>query len=212
MPSNRRNYYRILHVQPEAPVEIIRASYRTLMGTLRGHPDLGGDHETAAMINEAYEVLSDPARRAAYDHGLQQRTQAARRAGAELVLRHCPICAHPLPAAIRPDTRCATCGSPLAQPTRVASARELLGRRGSVRRERTDMATAWIGWPAQKLTVRWRDISQEGLSFFSPRKLAARQVVRIVDDGLDVVASVVGCRTRGSLHAVHARLLTVLGR
>ena len=63
--NERRNYYRILHVQPDAPTEIITASYRSLMTTLRMHPDRGGDHETAAVINQAYDVLSDPAKRRA---------------------------------------------------------------------------------------------------------------------------------------------------
>ena len=67
MPHNRRNYYRLLHLQPDAPVAVITASYRTLMSTPRHHPDLGGDHESAALINEAYSVLSDSSRRAAYD-------------------------------------------------------------------------------------------------------------------------------------------------
>jgi hypothetical protein len=40
--KNRRNYYRILHVQEDAPEEIIRTSYRTLMQRMRMHPDLGG--------------------------------------------------------------------------------------------------------------------------------------------------------------------------
>lgn len=53
---NRRNYYRILHVQPEAPPEIITAAYRTLMGPLRQHPDRGGSHQAAALLNEAYVV------------------------------------------------------------------------------------------------------------------------------------------------------------
>ena len=52
MASNRRNYYRLLHVQPDAPPEVIRASYRALMAL--HHPDVGGDHATAALINEAY--------------------------------------------------------------------------------------------------------------------------------------------------------------
>ena len=43
--QNRRNLYRILHVQPEAPLEIIKASYRSLMTKLKLHPDLGGDHD-----------------------------------------------------------------------------------------------------------------------------------------------------------------------
>lgn len=61
------DYYSVLHVDPAAPLAIIRASYRTLMQQLRAHPDLGGDHEAAAALNAAYAVLKDPARRAQYD-------------------------------------------------------------------------------------------------------------------------------------------------
>ena len=67
MKKNRRNYYRILHVQPDAPVEIIKSSYRTLMQKLKAHPDLGGDEWNAALINEACAVIIDPEKRAAYD-------------------------------------------------------------------------------------------------------------------------------------------------
>ncbi|UCH80563.1 MAG: J domain-containing protein [Nitrospiraceae bacterium] len=65
--KNRRNYYRILQVQPDAPMEIIRASYRTLMRDLMQHPDLGGDHWNASIINEAYATLSDSVKRNEYD-------------------------------------------------------------------------------------------------------------------------------------------------
>jgi curved DNA-binding protein CbpA len=68
--KNRRNYYRILHVQPDAPLELIKSSYRTLMLKLKNHPDLGGDHETAAVINTAYETLTDSKKRLAYDKEL----------------------------------------------------------------------------------------------------------------------------------------------
>src|SRR5215217_439887 len=88
MPRNRRNYYRIMHLQPDAPAEIIKSCYRTLMSTMRRHPDLGGDHETAALINEAYETLSDPSKRAAYDEvraakALRAHMRAERDSGAE---------------------------------------------------------------------------------------------------------------------------------
>jgi len=65
--KNRRNYYRILHVQSDAPLAVIKSSYKTIMHKLRAHPDLGGDTENAALINEAYRVLSDPVKRARYD-------------------------------------------------------------------------------------------------------------------------------------------------
>jgi curved DNA-binding protein CbpA len=71
MKRNRRNLYRILHVQPEAPVEVIRASYQTLVALLVMRPSKGGDEETAALIKEAYSVLGDPARRSAYDKSLR---------------------------------------------------------------------------------------------------------------------------------------------
>lgn len=71
--DTRRNHYRTLHVQPDAPFEVIRASYRTLMRTLKLHPDLGGDHAEAVHLNTAYAVLGHPAGRAAYDRALLKR-------------------------------------------------------------------------------------------------------------------------------------------
>lgn len=77
MRRERRNLYRLLHVQPEAPPEVIKAAWRALMSTLRAHPDLGGDPELAAKLNAAYEVLSDPERRAAYDRTLKRPIRAS---------------------------------------------------------------------------------------------------------------------------------------
>ena len=65
---NRRNYYRILHVQPDAPAAIVKASYRTLMQKLKAHPDLGGDIANAQLLNEAYAVISNPDKRTHYDN------------------------------------------------------------------------------------------------------------------------------------------------
>ncbi len=70
--TNKRNLYRILHIQHDAPPEIIRASFRTLMQSMRMHPDLGGDAKSAQLINKAYEVLSDPDKRLAYDNSLEK--------------------------------------------------------------------------------------------------------------------------------------------
>jgi DnaJ-class molecular chaperone len=72
----RRNHYRILHVQPDAPAEIIRASYRSLMLKLRHHPDRGGSHQAAVTLNCAYRTLSDPDRRRAYDRTLSTAQRA----------------------------------------------------------------------------------------------------------------------------------------
>ena len=71
--KNKRNYYRILHVQPDAPREIIQSSYRTLMQKLKAHPDLGGEEWNATVINEAYQVLMDANKRKEYDTNLFQK-------------------------------------------------------------------------------------------------------------------------------------------
>jgi DnaJ-like protein len=61
------DYYEILQVHPRASAEMVRKAYRTLMGEMGGHPDLGGDEERAKLINEAYSVLGDADLRRAYD-------------------------------------------------------------------------------------------------------------------------------------------------
>ena len=71
--QNRRNYYRILQVQPDAPVEVIKNNYRTLLQKLRLHPDLGGDDWNASVVNVAYSTLRNPAKRKAYDRALLKR-------------------------------------------------------------------------------------------------------------------------------------------
>ncbi len=65
--DNRRNFYRILRVQPDASFDVIQQSYRSLMQKLRLHPDLGGEVRNARIINQAYAILRIPELRAAYD-------------------------------------------------------------------------------------------------------------------------------------------------
>lgn len=67
MKDNRRNFYRVLQVQPDAPLYTIKNNYRTLLHKLRLHPDLGGNNDTASAINLAYATLRNSTKRAAYD-------------------------------------------------------------------------------------------------------------------------------------------------
>ena len=66
-PFSRRDFYRILQVDPSAHPEVVRAAHRTHLPVLGRHPDLGGTHDEAATLNEAYGTLSDAERRRAYD-------------------------------------------------------------------------------------------------------------------------------------------------
>lgn len=67
MTADPRGYYACLEVDPIAPAAAITASYRRLARRL--HPDVAGTGSTDAFIrlHEAYEVLGDEHRRAAYD-------------------------------------------------------------------------------------------------------------------------------------------------
>lgn len=57
--------YAILGVEESADTRTIRDHYRRL--ARRHHPDLGGDAERMMILNKAWRVLGDPARRARYD-------------------------------------------------------------------------------------------------------------------------------------------------
>jgi curved DNA-binding protein CbpA len=63
--------YRILGVSPKANSSEIKSAYRRL--ARRCHPDVSASPDANAdfaRINEAYHILTDPARRAAYDRGI----------------------------------------------------------------------------------------------------------------------------------------------
>jgi DnaJ-class molecular chaperone len=68
MMASRIEYYSILQVHPRAEKEIIDVAYRRLAA--KYHPDVSqvsNAEERMKQINIAYEVLSDPVKRAAYD-------------------------------------------------------------------------------------------------------------------------------------------------
>jgi curved DNA-binding protein CbpA len=82
--DNQRNYYRILQVQPDASVDIIKSNYRTLLQKLHLHPDLGGEDWNASLINIAYATLRNPTKRAAYDQQLLRKLSISTLAGNHL--------------------------------------------------------------------------------------------------------------------------------
>lgn len=70
------DYYKILQVDRSASVDVIKASYKTLVKKF--HPDLWTDeaakynaHEYMKVLNNAYDNLSDTCLRAKYDEMLQ---------------------------------------------------------------------------------------------------------------------------------------------
>lgn len=73
MAASTVNYYDELQIHPKAEPETIQRVYRLFAA--RYHPDnhATGDAVRFQRIREAYEVLSDPQRRAAYDAEIARR-------------------------------------------------------------------------------------------------------------------------------------------
>lgn len=197
--ENRRNYYRILHVQPDAPTEIIKSSYRTLMQKLRMHPDLGGDQWNATLINEAYETLTNAAKRAEYDRregvepppGPDSSITAITAALRMLACVYCHTahgCAGPIPR----DAMCAACGSPLRPASRQRM--ETVGKRATARLARRYPLSFHHGWPLQgPFSGETRDISLGGLQFVTVGAVVPSQLLKISCDPLSAVVRVVAC-------------------
>lgn len=226
---NRRNYYRILHVQSDAPGPVLKSSYRALMLSLEMHPDRGGDHWNAALINEAYGVLSDPDTRAEYDKILElarftsgppsDRSLTSSRTGPETAGRPthdgadqpgCLFCgsdrtlADPLAAA----PVCADCRSPL---TPAGGAQlEASGRRAARRVARDGTVEYSTRWPQPAPREgRIVDLSPRGLQFESGAPIELFRIIKLEGPLLDAVARVATCRDRRGSFAVGVEFYTV---
>lgn len=65
-PMENHKHYAVLGVHPGANLEAIRSAFRQKAKNF--HPDIaGGNAQYFIRMNEAYQILSDPARRKAYD-------------------------------------------------------------------------------------------------------------------------------------------------
>ena len=209
MGNAPKDYYAILHVDPAAPVEIIRASYRTLMQRLKAHPDLGGDGAVAAEINEAYAVLKDATKRAAYDASRSQQTDrpqnsagtpagtasrtcaatAAPRDGAE-----CAFCGRTqhLPPERTADALCGRCKSPLVSlvlPSGTAGPAQRAHR--VAKDEPLVFHTDWRDRVGRSGALA--DLSMTGLRFVALEPLPPGQLVRIECALFSAVARVAHC-------------------
>ncbi len=195
--KNRRNYYRILHVQQDAPTEVIRSSYRTMMQRLRMHPDLGGDHQNAALVNEAYAVLMNSTARAEYDASLASNRNDKQGKSATTVNQtenkeHCPFChrQHSLGKTIEPESLCTDCWSPLFPVEKQTF--ERCGQRTIQRIGKQWPVAIYTRWPqTSPYTGQTQDVSLNGMQLLTTKAMSGGQIVKITGKTLDSVARVV---------------------
>ncbi len=209
---------------------MLKSSYRALMLSLEMHPDRGGDHWNAALINEAYGVLSDPVKRAEYDKILDM---ARRRSGppsdrsatssrtdpasAGRPTQHdvadqpgCLFCSsdRTLADSLAAAPVCADCRSPLT-PAGAAQL-EASGRRAARRVARDGTVGYYTRWPQPAPREgRIVDLSPRGLQFESRAPIELFRIIKLEGPLLDAVARVVTCRDRGRSFAVAVEFYTV---
>ena len=190
------DYYRILHVQPDAPAAIIHASYRTLLQRALG---AGHGSDEIALLDMAYVILGDPQRRSAYDrerlgqsdtddtHDLSATAGTAGAAGTH----DCLFCGapHGLQRVLERDDECGHCASPLFAAERHRF--EYSGQRMLNRIPKQHGIDIWVTWP-QPTPIRgeMRNLSLNGMSFVAPVPLQLNQVVRIDCSELRALARV----------------------
>lgn len=220
--NNRRNYYRILHVQPDAPTQVIRASYRTMMQRMKMHPDLGGDGETATLINEAWAVLRDERARARYDRG---RAQMDRERGSDApqddapdnpsaadprpgsgtaasAATRCHFCGlrHGPTASLDSADECGRCGSPLFPAEKSSSGDD--AQRAIHRLDRRERLTFFTGGDSTKTFCgQTRDMSPHGIKFVTDQPPAVGDVIKLVTPVCQATARVVNVRRSPGPHA-----------
>ena len=87
------DHYATLQVHPNADPDVVDAAYRKL--ATKYHPDINGSsdaNERMATINAAYDVLSDPKKRARYDAQRSGHTVVGgRQVDLDSLLRRYPI-------------------------------------------------------------------------------------------------------------------------
>jgi curved DNA-binding protein CbpA len=208
------DYYERLLVSRKAPLEVIRASYRTLMQKLKHHPDLGGDTATAALINEAYAVLCHTDRRAQYDAYLDALQFVGE--GIDFASRQpdrdepnpvradphseCVFCRtkHDHGRSMAEDATCVDCSSPLFM---TGNRRlELEGQRAVARIDKDQAITFYTQWrPAFRFTGRTENISLNGMRFTTEANMAQGQYIKIVSRFAEAIAQVsnITVRRRG---------------
>lgn len=75
------NYYEILELSRTASQEEIKAAYKKMAAVV--HPDKGGSAMLFRLVQEAYEVLSDPAKRKQHDSDLAGTSGGNRQSGSQ---------------------------------------------------------------------------------------------------------------------------------
>lgn len=230
VPGNRRNYYRILQIQPDAAIEVIIASHTVLTGYPLQNPDL---------LNEAFAALANPAGRIRYDSFLAgcvnpqpERPQSAHQYGALIpatnittrknrctqpetatTLRHCVFCHMPFvyELALYPDALCLECRSPLPITITMSQTEPPMQKHRACERASTAGSLAfYLRWPDTPRHGVLQNLSPKGMGFLTRSPLDVNGIIKIETPHFNAVAEIarIQAAKEGYISA-GARFLTV---
>lgn len=203
--QNKRNYYRLLQVQFDAPIDVITASYQALKKS--SFPD-------TALLDEAYQVLSNSAARELYDvlfaasnfsytteQTVHENTDQVRFAPAKntsqfavepyraVITHYCSFCKTPY----MPQTNayqhesCLECASPLfaLQHENIESSSRTM-MRVNIQGE----FMFYLFWPSKPCQGLFQDLSPIGARFLTEQSIDLHDVIKIDAPNLQAVAEV----------------------
>jgi hypothetical protein len=164
------------------------------MRELRLHPDLGGEHWNAAVLNEAFQILGDPLKRDAYDRQLFEHYTKMPVEGEKppVMSYFCPFCKRPLARQAAPHDLCATCDSPLAG---RAGARD---RRAIERVKKSGSIQVYGDWMPQATAGDIMNLSPQGMQFCCPEQPVSGATVQLFNPSLKAVGRVRHVRQHGA--------------
>ncbi len=191
--DNRRNYYRMLQVQPDAPFEIIRTSYLTLLQKLKQHPDLGGDHWNATVLNEAFQTLKDEEKRAEYDkelfrHYTKNFSTKEKEKKQPVTTVFCPFCKRSLARTDHSGKNCVCHNYPFQteeQDGKRESCRRSLNRTQKLGKLHFITSTSKVIYEGQMV-----DLSPEGIRFICKKALNLYGTIKIYSTLFRAVAEI----------------------
>ena len=208
--QNQRNYYRILQVQPDAPIIFIKASYQALKNN--------SSHDIR-LLDEAYRILSNPATRKEYDV-LFAALNSAKMATAKnisqsvvksyqpLISHYCSFCKTPyMPQAnMYQIENCLECESPLLiwPYENVESYRRTM-RRVGIRGE----FIFYLFWPSKPYQGSFQDLSPTGVCFLTEESIDSHSIIKIDAPNFQAVAEVVHQHNIGKKFSIGTRFIAM---
>ncbi|MBV6446826.1 MAG: hypothetical protein FCKEOINB_00433 [Nitrosomonas sp.] len=221
---NQRNYYRILQVQPDAPVATIKASYLVLKRN--------ATIQNTALLDEAYRILSNPAMRQQYDvifaGSLFHAARKTARRNSNLtgvvpveghavpmtvkhyrpiITCYCSFCKTPNVPQINlyQSENCLECGSPLLPVHQENPAIQRTMRRISV----SGRFMFYLFWPGKPYQGIFQDLSPTGLRFMTDEALDSNDIIKIDAPSFQAVAEVTHQRHEDKGFSIGTRFIAV---